>query len=61
MGCPSRVEGVPWEGPLGEQFPGFDPAFKNDDIITSRKTTGAPLFARELGGHFGWARAGLLS
>ena len=37
-------------GPFGKQFPGFDPAFKNDDIKTSRKTTGAPLFARELVG-----------
>ena len=60
-GHPGRVEGVPWEGPLGEQFPGFGPACKNDDIKASRKTTGAPFFARELGGYFGRARAGRLS
>ncbi len=50
MGCPRRIEGMPWEGPSGEHFPGFDPAFKNDDIKASRATTGAPFFARGLAG-----------
>ena len=43
MGCPGL-------GPLGEQFPGFDPAFKNDDFQDSGMTTGAPFLASELEG-----------
>ena len=35
---------------MGEQFPGFGPACKNDDIKARRKTTGAPFLAREQGG-----------
>ena len=42
--------GSPGRGRLGEQFPGFDPAFKNDDFQDSGMTTGAPFLARELGG-----------
>ena len=51
MGCPGL-------GPLGEQFPGFDPAFENDDFQGSGMTTGAPFLARELGGTLAGGRGG---
>ena len=46
---------------LGEQFPKVELAFENDDFITRAKTQTRRFWARELGGHFGWAGAGQLS
>ena len=46
---------------LGEQFPKVELAFENGDFITRAKTQTRRFWARELGGHFGWAGAGQLS